>query len=193
MLVNEIFHSLQGEGYHSGMAAVFVRMSGCNLDCPFCDTRHQSHTEMSEDEIVAEASRFHAPLLVLTGGEPALQVTSSLVDRLKSKGFMVCIETNGTIALPQNIDWVTLSPKDAFVGPQAKPLLRKADELKVVFDGKHIPSDYQHIAASHCYIQPCDTGDIEQNRTITEQAVDYCLQHPEWQLSLQIHKLLNIR
>ena len=175
------------------MAAVFVRMSGCNLDCPFCDTRHQSHTEMSEDEIVAEASRFHAPLLVLTGGEPALQVTSSLVDRLKSKGFMVCIETNGTIALPQNIDWVTLSPKDAFVGPQAKPLLRKADELKVVFDGKHIPSDYQHIAASHCYIQPCDTGDIEQNRTITEQAVDYCLQHPEWQFSLQIHKLLNIR
>lgn len=193
MKVNEIFCSLQGEGYHSGVPAVFVRLSGCNLACPFCDTHHQSGTDMSEEAIAAEAGRHKAPLLVFTGGEPALQLTDSLVERVKAMGFFVCVETNGTLALPEGVDWVTLSPKDAFVGSQHAPVLTHADELKVVFDGLHEPSPYRHIEVRHRFLQPCDTGDAERNAAIVRQTVDYIQRHPEWRLSLQIHKIIHIR
>ena len=193
MRVNEIFHSLQGEGYHTGTPAVFVRMSGCNLACPFCDTRHQAYVEMTEDEITAAVARMKAPMVVFTGGEPALQLTSSLVQRMQEFGYLVCVETNGTVRLPEEVDWVTLSPKDMFLGSKARPVLQQANELKVVYDGVHEPEEYADIAVEHRFLQPCDTGDPVRNDAIVHEAVEYCLRHPRWRLSLQTHKLINIR
>lgn len=200
MLVNEIFHSLQGEGYHAGTPAIFVRFSGCNLRCPFCDTQHEHGTEMSEEAIVAAArnlrpptSDLRPPLVVVTGGEPALQLTPSLVELFHDEGcYMVAVETNGTLPLPGNVDWVTLSPKSLWLGEEAAPVLTRADELKVLFDGEHNPSAYDHIDAAHRFLQPMDTGDPARNAALMRQAADYCLRHPQWRLSLQIHKILNI-
>ena len=195
MRVNEIFHSLQGEGYNSGTPAVFIRFSGCNLQCPFCDTQHESGTEMTEQEVV-EAVKHLAPrssLVVITGGEPALQLTVSLVDALHEIGKRVAVETNGTLPFPPNVDWITLSPKNAWLGNEAMPVLTRADELKVLYDGSHDPSAFDFIAATHRFLQPMDTGDANRNADLMRQAADYCLQHPQWRLSLQIHKILNIR
>lgn len=193
MLVNEIFHSLQGEGHFSGTPAVFIRLSGCNLHCPFCDTEHEANEIMDEAAIAEAAGQWKAPIAVVTGGEPALQLTATLVDALHDRGFKVCVETNGTRPLPHNVDWVTVSPKDLFLGPEAAPMLTKADELKVVYDGINEPDTYSHIAVRYRYLQPCDTGDPVRNAAITREAADYCLAHPEWRLSLQIHKILNIK
>lgn len=193
MKVNEIFYSLQGEGFHSGTPAVFVRLSGCNLRCPFCDTRHEHGTEMSEAEVVEAVRQYPAHLVVVTGGEPAMQLTPSLVDALHAAGRRVAVETNGTRPLPSNVDWVTLSPKDAFLGPQAAPVLTKADELKLLFDGVCEPQPYGTIAVAHRYLQPCDSGDTARNARTTAAAVDYIMRHPEWRLSLQIHKILGIQ
>ena len=194
ILVNEIFYSLQGEGFHSGTPAVFVRLSGCNLSCPFCDTDHSGCTNMTEEGIAAEVAKFPARHVVVTGGEPAMQLNAALVDALHAIGRFVAVETNGTLPLPDGVDWVTLSPKDLFLGPTARPVLTAADELKVVFDGEHLPPDYSHIAIRHGrYLQPCDTGDPVRNAAITAATVEYIKAHPEWRLSLQIHKILNIR
>ena len=193
MKINEIFYSLQGEGYHSGTAAVFVRLSGCNLRCPFCDTRHESCVEMSEGEVVAAVRQYPARLVVVTGGEPSLQLTASLVDALHEAGKYVAVETNGTRALPPNVDWVTLSPKDTWLGAEAAVVLTEADELKVVYDGVHEPSDYRTLAIDHRFLQPMDTGDAVRNARIEAATVEYIKQHPQWRLSLQIHKILNIR
>lgn len=195
MRVNEIFYSLQGEGYYSGTPAVFVRLSGCNLRCPFCDTRHESGREMSEKEIVEAVGQYPARHVVVTGGEPALQITESLVDALHAAGRYVAVETNGTHQLPDNVDWVTLSPKSAFVDG-AEVMLTRADEIKVVYDGIHDPERQLATRNSQLstlrFLQPCDTGDAARNRQITAATVEYIKQHPEWRLSLQIHKILNI-
>ena len=192
MKVNETFLSLQGEGYFTGKAAFFLRLSGCNLRCPFCDTQHQSYTEMSEDEIVAEASRHKPRHIVITGGEPALQLTESLVDKLHAAGFFIQVETNGTLPLPEGIDWVTCSPKGDF--PQFP-----VDELKVLFMGD--VTDPEAIISPllgkesgvKLYLQPLDTGDEMRNRIILRDTIAYVLQHPKWSLSLQTHKLLGIK
>ncbi len=199
MKVNEIFYSLQGEGFNTGTPAIFVRLSGCNLDCPFCDTDHISGKEMTEGEIIEEVSRYKASLVVITGGEPALQLTESLVEMLHLLGKTVAVETNGTVELPKNVDWITLSPKDAFLGEKAKPVLKYADELKVVFgedmckDARPCVSTYENIDINHRFLQPCDTGDPEKNKEIIQKTIEYCKEHPEWRLSLQTHKILNIR
>ena len=199
MKVNEIFYSLQGEGFNTGTPAVFVRLSGCNLQCPFCDTEHAEGKEMTEGEIVEEVSRYKASLVVITGGEPALQLTESLVELLHFLGKTVAVETNGTIELPKNVDWITLSPKDAFLGEKAKPVLTEADELKVVItddmcrDARPCVSTYPDIKIKHRFLQPCDTGNPEKNTQIIKKTIEYCKEHPEWRLSLQTHKILNIR
>lgn len=199
MRVNEIFYSLQGEGFNTGMPAVFIRFSGCNLQCPFCDTNHADGKEMTEGDIIEEVSRYKANLVVVTGGEPALQLTESLVEMLHLLGKTVAVETNGTIELPENVDWITLSPKDMFLGEKAKPVLKYADELKIVFDENifkddvHIVSTYANINVKHRFLQPCDTGDPEKNKEIIQKTIEYCKEHPEWRLSLQTHKILNIR
>ena len=196
MKVNEIFYSLQGEGFYSGSPAVFVRLSGCNLRCPFCDTQHESGSEMSEDEIVEAVRQYPARHVVVTGGEPALQLTESLVDALHADGRYVAVETNGTRSLPANVNWITLSPKSAYVDG-ADVVLNHADEVKVVFDGQGDPAtQLSPLALSlppHLFLQPCDTGDAACNRQITAATVEYIKCHPEWRLSLQIHKILDIQ
>jgi organic radical activating enzyme len=193
MKVNEIFYSLQGEGFNTGTPAIFVRLSGCNLDCPFCDTNHADGKEMTEGEIIEEVSRYKASLVVITGGEPALQLTESLVEMLHLLGKTVAVETNGTVELPKNVDWITLSPKDAFLGEKATPVLKYADELKLIFDDQNEPKLYQNININHRFLQPCDTGDPSKNAEIIQKTIEYCKEHPEWRLSLQTHKILNIR
>ena len=191
MKVNEIFYSLQGEGYHAGTAAVFVRLSGCNLRCPFCDTQHESGTEMSEAEIVEVLKQWPTRFVVLTGGEPLLQITEKFLYELRH--YFVAVETNGTQPLIEGLDWITLSPKDEWLGERARPVLDWTDELKVLYDGANDPSRYDYIRAECRSLQPIDTGNMKLNAIIRQKAVDYCLQHPEWSLSLQIHKILKIR
>lgn len=191
MKVNEIFYSLQGEGFHTGTAAVFVRLSGCNLKCPFCDTQHVAGKEMTEEEIVESAKLYPASLVVVTGGEPSLFLTATLIEKFHTAGKTVAVETNGTHLLPDNVDWITLSPKNAFV-KDARPILTHCSELKVVYDGNEIP-DYSYIMANHHFLQPCDTGNAELNARITASCIEYIKQHPEWRLSLQTHKITNIQ
>lgn len=178
--VNEIFYSLQGEGFFTGTPAVFVRLSGCNRNCCFCDTSHTAYRLMTADEIASAASRFEARHLVLTGGEPLLQVDDELLVALKSMGFFIAVETNGTLPVPMGIDWVTCSPK-------APPLaIDRLDELKIVYQEQ----DVEAIAGSlpRCdrkFLQPCSGRNIRQT-------VDYVKRHPHWRLSLQTHKLIDI-
>lgn len=188
MKINEIFYSLQGEGHYTGTPAVFIRFAGCNLKCSFCDTDFTSFTEMTEDDIVREIGQYPTNHIVITGGEPTLQITASLVSKLHDAGKYVQIETNGTNVLPEgcNIDWVTCSPKYKAVR------LQHIDELKVVFEGQNM-SQYDCLTASEYRLQPCDTQDEEKNKEILRQTIDFILKNPKWKLSLQTHKILNVR
>ena len=190
--INEIFYSLQGEGYFTGTPAVFVRFSGCNLKCPFCDTQHTEGVKMTTDEIIKEINRYPARHIVLTGGEPSLFIDETFVASIKEKtGKFIAIETNGTHSLPQNIDWITLSPKFEFCN-DANLAITECNELKVVFHDQDL-SIYDNIKAAHRFLQPCDCGNPNINKSIHKKAVQYCLEHPEWRLSLQTHKLLGIQ
>ena len=192
--INEIFYSLQGEGFHSGTPAVFVRFSGCNLYCHFCDTQHQDGTMMSLQEIVDEVNQYPiAPLVVLTGGEPSLFIDEAFVAELKQKtGKTIAIETNGTRPLPSNLDWVTLSPKTAFEGGDAEPcVVKHCDELKVVYLGQDL-AQYDDIEAKSRFLQPCFCEDEKQRQANMQACVEAEKSHLEWRLSLQIHRVLNI-
>lgn len=179
--VNEIFYSLQGEGYFTGTPAVFVRMSGCNLRCDFCDTDHSASTPMSALAIVAETDGFPARHMVITGGEPSLFLDDELVYALHSNGWFVQVETNGTRPLPEGVDWITCSPKEG-----GDVVLNRCDELKVVFTGRDVEAVASSIAANHLFLQPCSCRN-------TDRVIGYILEHPWWRLSLQTHKMLNIR
>ena len=192
--INEIFYSLQGEGFHTGTPAVFVRFSGCNLRCTFCDTQHQTGEMMSLQEIVNEVNKYPiAPLLVLTGGEPSLFIDEAFAAELKQKtGKKISIETNGTRLLPINLDWVTFSPKSAFEGGDIEPcVLTHCDELKVVYLGQDL-AQYDGIEAKYRFLQPCFVEDLEQRKANMQACVEAVKRHPNWRLSLQIHRVLNI-
>ncbi len=190
--VNEMFASLQGEGANMGRAAIFLRFAGCNLRCSFCDTDFHDFNLLTADEIVAQAlSLGPARFIVLTGGEPTLQADAFLTARLHSAGYYIAMETNGTRPIPDGVDWVTCSPKLAFDG-KAKIAIDKAEELKVVFDGEHTVSDFGVVAKCK-FIQPCDTGQPDLNAKITAEAISYVMRHPEWRLSIQMHKLLGFK
>ena len=192
--INEIFYSLQGEGFHTGTPAVFVRFSGCNLRCTFCDTQHQTGEMMSLQEIVNEVNKYPiAPLLVLTGGEPSLFIDEAFVAELKQKtGKRIAIETNGTRPLPSNLDWVTFSPKTAFDGGDLEPcVLMHCDELKVVYLSQDL-AQYDGIEAKYRFLQPCFVEDLEQRKANMQACVEAVKRHPNWRLSLQIHRVLNI-
>ncbi len=178
--INEIFYSLQGEGYYTGTPAVFIRFSGCNLKCGFCDTVHEMGTLMTDDEIINEIIGYPSTMIVLTGGEPSLWVDEEFVSKLKNVGRFVCIETNGTCELPTNIDWVTCSPKEGTVIK-----VKKIDEIKVVYTGQSLDV-YSSIAAKFHFLQPCSCKN-------TTEVIEYILEHPKWRLSLQTHKLIDIR
>lgn len=202
MKVNEIFYSLQGEGAFTGVPMVFVRLSGCNLRCSFCDTRHESFTEMTEQEIVDAIGRYPTRKVVFTGGEPTMQLTASLLEAVCRSGREVHIETNGSLSLPGEalpfVHWVTCSPKTLPVK------IQRIDELKLVFPYDSLPlapeaeAEIEHWAqfasqrGAIPYLQPCDVGDSRRNAAITAATVGYILAHPRWRLSLQTHKLLAI-
>ena len=193
--VNEIFLSLQGEGYNTGTASVFIRLSGCNLHCAFCDTQHEQGTMMSLPEIVEQVMQYPwAPLIVLTGGEPSLWIDEDFVTGLKQMtGKRIAIETNGTRPLPHGIDWVTLSPKTGLGNSGDLPVvLTRCDELKVVYLGQDL-TQYNSITATHRYLQPCWVEDKEQRLRNMQATVQAVLDHPEWRLSLQTHRILGIR
>lgn len=190
--VNEIFYSLQGEGRWAGRPAIFIRFSGCNLRCPFCDTDFKAYTKMTAKDILGEFLKYsQCNFIVLTGGEPTLQVDKDFVDMLHANGYYVAMETNGTKDVPYNVDWVTVSPKAAYV-KEGSVWVASAEEVKVVYDGEHEPSDCG-IEAEEYYIQPCDTGNEEKNKEITRLCVEWVKNHPKWKLSLQQQKILNVR
>lgn len=195
--VNEIFYSLQGEGYYAGTPAVFIRFSGCNLQCPWCDTKHQDGERITAKEIISRALQSlngaRPILVVLTGGEPTLQVDEALVHSLRMKFPVVAIETNGTHPVPQNVNFITVSPKTDFInGPEI--VTRDADEIKLVFTGNNNPEKWLNIInAPRHYLQPCDTGNAEETSRVVNACMEYCKANPEWKLSLQTQKILNIR
>ena len=193
--VNEIFYSLQGEGYNTGTASVFIRLSGCNLHCAFCDTRHDEGTMMTLPEIVERVMQYpDAPLIVLTGGEPSLWIDENFVAGLKKMtGKTIAIETNGTRPLPRGIDWVTLSPKTGLGESGDLPVvLTHCDELKVVYLGQDL-AQYDNITADHRYLQPCWTDEPEKRQHNLQATVQAVLDKPQWRLSIQTHRLLAIR
>lgn len=183
--VNEIFYSLQGEGYWTGTPAMFIRFSGCNLHCPFCDTDFKEHTMMTVDAIMEIVTASPAPIVVLTGGEPSLQPLEPLLLELGKSGKRIHIETNGTNPLPENIDWVTLSPKTG-----STICLDRWDELKIVYTGENPVGQWGRLikaTAPHAlFLQPCSGKNIPQT-------VSFILDNPVFRLSLQTHKTLNIR
>jgi len=193
MRVNEIFYSLQGEGRYTGVAAVFIRLAGCNLRCDFCDTDHEPYKDLTEEEIMLEIAKYPANHIVITGGEPTLQITRSFIDRLHEAGKYVQIETNGTIALKDDleccIDWITLSPK------YAKVKIQRFDELKVVYQGQDMSQydELQPACIGNRYLQPCDRKDDAKNAANLAATIAYIEAHPEWRLSLQTQKIINVR
>ena len=212
MKVNEIFYSLQGEGVYTGTAAVFLRLSGCNMKCWFCDTKgHEQGTEMTEEEIAERVSQYPARHIVITGGEPTMQLNASLTRLLHEKGFYIQIETNGALPLKEGteVDWITCSPK----GNEIK--IQRIDELKLLFIKEYLEK-YKEVKASQRCLQPLDEGGQEV-QTLASQAgssprlrraelgssrfassrgvqevISYIKEHPQWRLSLQTHKLINI-
>lgn len=191
MKVNEIFYSLQGEGRFTGTPAVFLRFSGCNLKCSFCDTSHDEGVEMQAAEIIGEILKYPSRHIVITGGEPSLQLDRDFVDCLHQHGYFVQVETNGVKTLPDNVDWITCSPK-------YKPICYDGvQEIKYVYEGKEsedkILSLFRSVRAETFYLQPCDVNNPERNAEILAGCIDFIKAHPEWKLSLQTHKVLNIR
>lgn len=178
--INEIFYSLQGEGFHTGTPAIFIRFSGCNLKCHFCDTQHESGTMMTDENILYEVNKYPTRFVILTGGEPSLWIDETFINRLHDSGKYICIETNGTHPLPLGIDWVTCSPKEG-----GQVVLDKIDEIKVVYEGQDL-TPYESFPATHFFLQPCS------GQNITE-TVECVLRNPHWRLSLQTHKLISIR
>ena len=207
--VKEIFYTLQGEGARAGRASVFCRFSGCNLwsgreadrataVCRFCDTEFvgtdglgggRFETAGALAEAVASywpAAATGLPYVVCTGGEPLLQLDPPLIDALHGQGFEIAIETNGTLPVPGGIDWICVSPKAG-----ADFVQQSGHELKVVYPQPGIdPLAMLDLDFAHFSLQPMDGPDIENNMAA---ACDYCLDHPQWRLSLQTHKMLGIR
>ncbi len=208
--VKEIFYTLQGEGANVGRPAVFCRFTGCNLwtgleqdrltaICQFCDTDFigvngpgGGRFATCDDLANAVAAQWHAvaacgarPFVVCTGGEPLFQLDAELVRALHERGFEVAIETNGTRLPPPGIDWICVSPK-----AHTELVLRSGDELKLIFPQEAaVPERYETLAFQHFLLQPMDGPERLRN---TRLAIDYCLAHPRWRLSLQTHKYLGI-
>lgn len=206
--VKEIFLTLQGEGAHAGRAAVFCRFAGCNLwsgreddrataVCQFCDTdfvgtdgtlggRYASAAELADTIAAQWRGDDRNRYAVLTGGEPLLQVDAALIAALHGRGFAIAVETNGTIEAPEGLDWICVSPKAG-----SRLVLRRGHELKLVYPQVGAePECFADLAFERFSLQPMDGPDIAEN---TARAVGYCLDHPQWRLSLQTHKTIGIR
>jgi len=192
--VNEIFFSLQGEGVRAGTANLFIRFAGCNLRCTVdrtgftCDTDFQDGRPMTLDEIIGRLREIapHCRWVVLTGGEPALQVDQAMIDGLHAAGYRIAIETNGTVQLPEGIDWITVSPKT----DRDTIRQRRADEVKYVrARGQPIPDNV--VQADHWLISPAFEGDRLDPETLA-WCIELVKRHPAWRLSVQMHKFWRI-
>ncbi|UTW56880.1 7-carboxy-7-deazaguanine synthase [Kordiimonas sp. SCSIO 12610] len=206
--VKEIFYTLQGEGANAGRPAIFCRFSGCNLwtgreedrskaICQFCDTDFVGTDgvgggkfKTAKDLVERVLSHWpqntnEPPFIVCTGGEPLLQLDQVLVDTLNEYGFVIAVESNGTILPPNGIDWLCISPK---IGSDL--IVKKGQELKLVYpQAGGEPEKFDDLNFEHFYLQPMDSPELISN---TEKAVDYCKAHPKWHLSVQTHKAINI-
>lgn len=206
--VKEIFYTLQGEGANAGTPAVFCRFAGCNLwsgreadrqaaTCKFCDTdfvgtdglgggKHQTAESLADAVLAAWPTRDQGKrFVVLTGGEPALQVDGLLISALHARNFRIAIESNGTVALPQGIDWICVSPKAG-----TEVVVRTGNELKLVFPQERCePQQFVKWKFDHFFLSPMDGPSRIDN---TAKAVSYCLANPSWRLSIQTHKILGI-
>ncbi len=197
--ISEIFYSLQGEGFHAGTPAVFVRSAGCNLACDFCDTDFSPKEKLSVDAILERLAEFPCRFLVLTGGEPTAQPRlRDLVQRLQGLGYYVAMETNGSSEDNLGVDWVTVSPK---LSQKGKWLLKRGDELKLVYEAQDL-AFYEDSEFAHYFLQPKEIrtgrwGQGERNveATLAERGktVAAVLARPRWKLSLQLHKELGLR
>ena len=198
--VKELFWTIQGEGFNAGTPSVFVRFAGCNqwtgleadrrkglADCAqWCDTDFQGGTEFGHAQLLGAiaAYRHQARLVVFTGGEPALQLTPELLADVEALGLACAIETNGTVALPSGSYWRTVSPK----GGKHPLVVSTGDELKVVFPQRELrPADVEHLHFKHFFLQPRDNS-AEHTRACLE----YIREHPQWRLSVQIHKYIGV-
>ena len=190
----EIFHSVQGEGYHAGIPHVFVRFGNCNLRCSWCDTDFLTYEEMTLDDIVEKVLAFGCSRVIFTGGEPALQDLAPIGQRLKDAGCTLSIETNGTVEVDPIIDWICVSPKDQ-VYPDVKIRQKKGDELKVVYVGQDLAMyDDLKSGFNHLFLQPCyiDTNTVEQNGRSFAAVEAVVKRSPGWRLSLQTHKWMGV-
>ncbi|MBT8191401.1 MAG: 7-carboxy-7-deazaguanine synthase [Saprospiraceae bacterium] len=203
--IKEIYYTLQGEASHAGRPAIFCRFSGCNLwsgreedrhkaICQFCDTDFWGTDGENGGKYSAEAlieklislwPSDISPFVVFTGGEPALQLDESLIGILKAHHFEIAIETNGTLELPDGIDWICMSPK-----ANTDIVINSGNEIKIIYPQKGIdPLDFKEYDFEFFYIQPMDNPDRDKN---TKACIEFCKANPQWRLSLQTHKYLDI-
>ena len=210
--VKEIFYTLQGEGGQAGRPAVFCRFAGCNLwsglerdrataQCRFCDTDFvgtdgQNGGKFADAEALAVAITAQWPeaelgadaLVVFTGGEPCLQLDAALLDAVLAQGFETAIETNGTLPVPTQIDWICVSPK-----PESTLVQQAGHELKFVYPQETLsPEQFEHLNFEHFFLQPMDVDDEAMRWYNIQAAIAYCLQNPQWRLSLQTHKIIGL-
>jgi len=192
--VVEIFYSIQGEGANTGMPAIFIRLSGCNLKCWYCDTEWHKYTEMSIPEILDNIQQFPCKNIIWTGGEPTLQLTDEIL--IHFEGYFHCIETNGTNPVPSGIDYISCSPK---VSPATlKKNFIFIDELRFpLAKGEKLPEIEELPKATNYFISPLFLGAENQRMDLNQENIDYCIDYimhnPGWKLSVQLHKLLNIQ
>ena len=190
----EIFHSVQGEGFHAGIPHVFVRFGNCNLRCEWCDTDFLTFTERTLDSIVEEVLSYNCNRVIFTGGEPAMQDLATIGGRLKEHEITLSIETNGTIEVDPIIDWICVSPKDQ-IYPGVKIRQRSGNELKVVYCGQDLEiyndliDGFEHLFLQPCYMDNISVEENGRNFQIVESIVKL---NPEWRLSLQTHKWMGV-
>ncbi len=198
--ITEIFHSLQGEGFHAGTPAVFVRGTGCNLACDFCDTDFSPREKLTPAQILERVAAFGScRFVVLTGGEPTLQPGfRALVDLLHAEGYYVTMETNGSSDETMGVDWVTVSPK---LSQKGKWVLKRGQELKLVYEGQDL-AFFEDSVFEHYFLQPKEirTGpwgggehDSARSRIERDRTIQAVLARPRWRLSIQLHKELGLR
>lgn len=190
----EIFHSVQGEGFHAGIPHVFIRFGNCNLRCEWCDTDFLTYEEISLDSIVEIVLSFDCQRVIFTGGEPALQDLTMIGSQLKEHGISLSIETNGTVPVPEIIDWICVSPKDQMY-PEVPIKQRSGDELKCVYVGQDL-SMYDDLKSGfeHHFLQPCyiESESVESNGRSFQMIEALVKENPGWRLSLQTHKWMGV-
>lgn len=189
--VNEIFYSLQGEGGRSGEASVFIRLTQCNLACDFCDTDFADGEDMSLDEIYRRIESYPCRWIIWTGGEPTIQLTDEVIRFFKEKGYKQAIESNGTRPMPPGLDYTVCSPKGHY--SRLKRMNPRVDEIRMpVMQGGVVPAKEDLPEASAYFLSPVFSDDSSLTQANIAFCVNYILQHPDWKLSLQLHKLIGI-